>query len=124
MRRREILGLFCGSALLPLAARAQLQQSLPVIGFLHGASFTDTRGQVSAFWQGLEQVGFSQQRDVAIEYRWAEGHSELLPSLAMDLVRRDVTVIVAGGGESSVSAAKRAARADPHRFRFRFRSSS
>ena len=106
MRRREFLGLLCGPTFLPIAAQAQ--QPIPVIGFLHEASFTDTRGQVSAFWQGMERVGFA-QRNVAVEYRWAKGHHELLPSLAMDLVRRDVTVIVAGGGESSVSAAKRAA---------------
>lgn len=103
MRRRELLGLL-GSVLWPLAGRAQ--QPIPVIGFLHNGSFTGTRSQVSAFWAGMEQAGFGEHRNIAVEYRWADGRS-VLPSLAMDLVRQDVAVIVAGG-DNAVTAAKRA----------------
>jgi putative ABC transport system substrate-binding protein len=105
MRRRELLGLLGSAALWPLAARAQ--QPMPVIGFLHNASFTDTRSQVSAFWAGMEQASFAERRNIAVEYRWADGRSERLPSLAMDLVRQDVAVIVVGG-DNSITAAKRA----------------
>ena len=106
MRRRELVGLLGGAALWALAARAQ--QPRPLIGFLHTASFTDTQSEVLAFWTGMEQSGFVEHRNIAIEYRWAEGRYEILPTLAMDLVHQDVAVIVAGGGDNSVTAAKRA----------------
>jgi ABC-type uncharacterized transport system substrate-binding protein len=80
---------------------------MTTIGFLHNASFTDTRVELSAFWQGMEQVGFGEHRNVAAEYRWADGRDELLPSLAMDLVDRNVDVLVAGG-DNCVTAAKQA----------------
>jgi putative tryptophan/tyrosine transport system substrate-binding protein len=105
MRRRELLGLL-GSSAWTLAARAQ--QLRPAIGFLHSASFAGTRPEVLAFWAGMEQAGFAEQRNIAVEYRWADGHYELLPGLAMDLVRQDVAVIVAGGGDNSITAAKQA----------------
>lgn len=106
MRRRELVGLLGGAALWPVAVCAQ--QPMPVIGFLHAASFTDSRPQVFAFWGGMEQAGFAEQRNVVVKYRWADGRYELMPTLAMDLVRQDVAVIVACGGDNSVMAAKRA----------------
>ena len=80
----------------PLVARAQ-QPAMPVIGFLSGASFETMREYVAAFHRGLADAGFAEGRNVAIEYRWAEGHNDRLPALAMDLVRREVAVIVVVG---------------------------
>ncbi len=111
MRRRELLGLLGSVAFWPLAARAQ--HRVPVIGYLHDASFTSAHPQVFAFWAGMEHAGFAEHRNIAVEYRWADGRYELLPSLAMDLVRQDVAVIVAGGGDNSVMAAKRATETIP-----------
>ncbi len=110
MRRRELLGLLGSTPLWPLAARGQ--QSMPVIGLLHSASLTRTRQELSAFWEGLQQAGL-EQRNIAVDYRWAEGRDELLPSLAADLVRKGVAVIVAGGTGNSVMAAKRATQNIP-----------
>ncbi len=111
MKRRELLGILGGAAIWPLSARAR--QAVPVIGFLQNASFTANRPQVSAFWEGAELTGFADHRNVTAEYRWAEGHDDLLPDLASDLVGQDVSVIVAGGGDSAVMAAKRATATIP-----------
>ena len=93
MRRREFLALAGGVSLAwPLAARAQ-QRSMPVIGYLGGTSFEMTRGYVAAFHRGLADTGFTEGRNVAIEYRWADGHNDRLAALAADLVHRDVTII-------------------------------
>ena len=104
MRRRELVGLLGSAALWPLAARAQ--QRMPAIGFLHNESITAIRLEVFAFWKGMEKVGLTEHRNIAVEYRWADGRYELLPSLAMDLVRQDVAAIVVGGGDKSVMAVK------------------
>ena len=106
MRRRELLGLLSGVAFWP--SNAQAQQLKPLIGFLHTASYADARPEVVAFWAGMEGAGFTEQSDVAVQYCWADGNSEILPSLAMSLVNRGVAVIVAGGGDNSVTAAQRA----------------
>src|SRR5215467_3770977 len=93
VRRREFLALSGGLSLAwPVAARAQ-QRSMPVIGYLGGTTFEMTRGYVAAFHRGLADAGYTEGRNVAIEYRWAEGHNDRLPELAADLVRRDVTII-------------------------------
>jgi putative ABC transport system substrate-binding protein len=89
----------------PLAAEAQ-PAALPVIGYLSSRSSADSVHIIAAFRQGLKDAGFVEGQNVAIEYRFAEGHSDRLPSLAGELVRRPVNVIVATGGTSSSVAAK------------------
>jgi putative tryptophan/tyrosine transport system substrate-binding protein len=111
MRRRRLLGLLGSAAFWPLTAPAQ--QAMPVIGFIHEGSSAGTRPEVSAFSDGTKQAGFAEHSNLAIEYRWAEGHDELLAGLAKDLVRRDVAVIAAGGGANAVIAAKRATASIP-----------
>jgi putative ABC transport system substrate-binding protein len=112
MRRREFITLLGGALAWPLGSNAQDPQ-MPVIGFLHSASPGPFAPLVDAFRRGLRDGGFVEGRNVAIEYRWAEGQAARLPELADDLVRRRVSLIAATGGTVSARAARAATATIP-----------
>jgi putative ABC transport system substrate-binding protein len=113
LNRREFITLLSGTTIVwPLAARAQ-QPAMPVIGFLHLTSRDETRGYLPDFHKGLADVGYIEGKNVAIEYRWGEGHNDRLPSLIAELVRRQVSVIVTLESTLAALAAKEATRTIP-----------
>jgi putative ABC transport system substrate-binding protein len=113
VRRRDFFAVAGGVLALPLAAHPQ-QQSLPVIGWLDSGSPPNrTTSSGDAFFRGLNEVGFTEGRTVAIEYRWAAGRYDHLPALAADLVRQNVAVIVAFSTANSALAAKAATTTIP-----------
>jgi putative tryptophan/tyrosine transport system substrate-binding protein len=113
MRRRDFITLVGGTAAgWPLAAQAQ-QPALPVIGYLSGATPETMRDWVSVFRQSLAETGFTEGRDVAIEYHWAAGQNDRLPELAADLVHRGVAVIAVGASTPGALAAKAATQTIP-----------
>jgi putative ABC transport system substrate-binding protein len=114
MNRREFMAFVGGAAAWPLTARAQ-QTPKPMIGFLHPASaqVDGFAPQFSAFHEGLAELGFEEGRNLSIEYRWAEGHYERLPALAVELVQRQVAVIAIPASTSAALAAKTATQKIP-----------
>src|SRR5713226_6257557 len=113
MKRREFITLLgSAAAAWPLAARAQ-QPEMPVIGFLNSTSPQAWAPFLAAFLQGLKQAGYVDGQNVMIEYRWAQNQSNRLPSLAAELVRHPVSVMVTSGGDHVVQAAKAAAPTMP-----------
>jgi len=109
MRRREFFTLLGGAGALPFAAHAQ-QRSMPVIGFL---GYDRGAPAVAAFSQGLRELGYTEGRNIRIEYRWAEGKPERFAALAAELVALKVNVIMSAGGSLASLAAKRATTTIP-----------
>jgi putative ABC transport system substrate-binding protein len=111
MRRREFIAFLGASAAWPVAARAQ--QAPPVIGYLNSTSPSSYGRYTDAFLGGLKSTGYVEGESVAIIFRWAEGKNDRLPALANDLVRQQVSVIVATGATASAVAAKAATKTIP-----------
>jgi putative ABC transport system substrate-binding protein len=105
MRRRDIIAGLAGAVAWPLAAQGQ-QPGIPVIGFIHGASPSYFAQWASAVRDGLKEAGYVEGRNVATEYRWADGQYDRLPALVADLVDRQVAVIFAAGGTDPAVVAK------------------
>ena len=112
MKRREFITVVGSAVTWPLVAHAQ-QPALPVVGFLSSLSSAALTGPVAAFRQGLGSLGYEEGKNVAIEFRWAEGHYDQLPALAAELAEKRAAVIVTVGGDPPAFAAKAASTTIP-----------
>src|SRR5262245_29822908 len=104
MRRREFLGILGGAVVWPGASESQQAANVPRIGLASPFSASDTTSWHKAFLQGLSQLGWVEGKSIAIEYRYAEGHTERLPELIADLVRRKVEIIVTSVTNDALAA--------------------
>ena len=112
MKRRGLISAAAGVALWPRGTREQ-QAPMPLIGFLSGASADAWAPLVTAFSQGLDEIGYNVGKNIGLEFRWADYHYERLPDLAADLVQRQAAVIVATGGPPAIRAAMAATQTIP-----------
>jgi putative ABC transport system substrate-binding protein len=112
LKRREFITLLGGAAAWPMTARAQ-QPALPVVGILNGQSADSYSHLTAALHLGLKETGFVEGQNVLIEYRWAEGRDEGLPAMAVELVNRQVAVLVTGGSIWATISAKAATTSIP-----------
>ena len=113
MRRREFITILGGAAATwPTAAWAQ-QAAMPVMGVLHGVSAAQWTDRMVGLHRGLGEAGFTEGRNIVVEYRWAEGQFDRLPAMAADLVGRRVAVICAGAGDVAIRAAMIATKTIP-----------
>jgi putative ABC transport system substrate-binding protein len=112
VNRRQFITLLGSAATWPLAARAQ-RPAIPVIGSLQGISAAQGASRMAVFHSSLSQMGFEERRNVAIEYRWADGQVNRLPALVDDLIHRNIAVLVVGASDEAIRVAMSATKTVP-----------